>query len=62
VILVDARGLEADVLNGVKQGSGERIVFDLSSDAEKFSNVELISKVLTHARSLRLGSSPEKGA
>jgi hypothetical protein len=37
-------------------------VFDLSDDAGGISSGELISKVLTHAETLRLGARAEKGA
>jgi sulfate adenylyltransferase subunit 1 len=60
VVLIDADELDAEIRREV-EGRGERIVFDLSDNASPVSGSELISKVLTRARSLRLGAATEKG-
>jgi sulfate adenylyltransferase large subunit len=61
VIVANAHDLGDAAVNGIKQGNGERTVFDLSSDAEEISVGELVSKVLTLAQSLRLAPSTKKG-
>jgi sulfate adenylyltransferase subunit 1 len=61
VILADADGLDANIKQGMQQGKRERTVFDLSGDTEATSNSEVVSRVLTHAHSLRIVSSTEKG-
>jgi hypothetical protein len=61
VILADAAGLDADTKHKVQLGDAERRVFDLSGDKEEASGSELVSRVLTHAHSLRSVSSTEKG-
>jgi sulfate adenylyltransferase large subunit len=62
VILAGAEELDADVRRELQRGHTERTVFDLSDDAGGISSGELISKVLTHAETLRLGARAEKGA
>jgi sulfate adenylyltransferase subunit 1 len=59
-VLIDADELDAEIRHEVEE-HGERIVFDLSGNAERASGSELISKVLTRAHSLRLGAATEKG-
>ena len=61
VILADGNGLGADIKRGAQLGQHERAVFDLSRGTEQASSSELVSRVLTHAHSLRIISSSEKG-
>jgi sulfate adenylyltransferase subunit 1 len=60
VVLINADELDDEIRHEVEE-HGERIVFDLSGNAERASGSELISKVLTRAHSLRLGAATEKG-
>jgi hypothetical protein len=62
VILAGGEELDADVKRELQKGSRERTVFDLSNDAQAIPSGELLSKVLTHAETLRLGARAEKGA
>jgi hypothetical protein len=59
-VLIDADELDGEIRHEVEE-HGERIVFDLSGNAEHASGSELISKVLIRAQSLRLGAATEKG-
>jgi sulfate adenylyltransferase subunit 1 len=61
VILADGNRLGADIKRGAQQRQHERTVFDLSGDTEEASSSELVLRVLTHAHSLRIVSSTEKG-
>ena len=61
VILADAETLDADVKRALQQTSAERSVFDVSEGAQEISGSELVSRVLTFAQSLRLGTRTEKG-
>jgi sulfate adenylyltransferase subunit 1 len=61
VILVDAGALDAKLKQQLEDAHKERTLFDLSSDAERLSGDELISKILTQAHSLRLRSVTERG-
>ncbi len=60
VILVDADSLDAAIAHKIKQEHEERSVFDLSNGSEQNSGSELISRILTHAHSLRLESAGAK--
>jgi hypothetical protein len=62
VTLAGGEELDADVKRELQKGSRERTVFDLSNDAQAIPSGELLSKVLTHAETLRLGARAEKGA
>jgi hypothetical protein len=62
VILVGAEELDANVKRELQEGSRERTVFDLSNDTQAIPSGELVAKVLTHAKTLRLGARAEKGA
>jgi hypothetical protein len=60
VILADS-GISDDELSGDFEGAhNDRTMFDLSEDLDRLSSDELISKILTQAQSLRLGSATEK--
>jgi sulfate adenylyltransferase subunit 1 len=61
VILAGAETLDAEVRVELRQERADRTVFDVSSIADEVSSKELISRVLTNARSLRLGAHAEKG-
>jgi sulfate adenylyltransferase subunit 1 len=61
VVLVDSEILASEFKHAVQDAHKDQALFDLSLDAARLSNDELISKVLTHARSLRLRSATEKG-
>ena len=61
VILADS-GISDGELSGDFEGAhNDRTMFDLSEDLDRLSSDELISKILTQAQSLRLGSATEKG-
>jgi hypothetical protein len=62
VILAGGEELDADVKRQLQEGRGERTVFDLSNDAQAIPSGELVSRVLIHAETLRLGARAEKGA
>jgi hypothetical protein len=62
VILASAEELDADVKRELQEGRRERTVFDLSNDAQAIPSGELVSRVLNHAETLRLGARAEKGA
>jgi sulfate adenylyltransferase subunit 1 len=62
VILAGAEELDADVKRELQEGRRERTVFDLSNNAQAIPSGELVSRVLTHAQTLRLGSRVERGA
>ncbi len=61
VILADAGILDGELRRDVEEAHKDRTLFDLSGDLEQLSGDELLSKVVTHARSLRLGSLTERG-
>jgi sulfate adenylyltransferase subunit 1 len=61
VILADSEGLDSNVKRQLQEVRSERTVFYVSGDAEEISSGELISKVLAHAETLRLGARAEKG-
>ena len=61
VILASAEGLNADAKRELEEARAERTVFDVSEGPKEISNGELTSRVLTYARSLRLGVRAEKG-
>jgi hypothetical protein len=61
VILAGAETLDAEVMVKLQQERADRTVFDVSSIADEVASKELISRVLTNARSLRLGAHAEKG-
>jgi sulfate adenylyltransferase subunit 1 len=60
-VLADVDALDADTIRGLQHRLGELKVFDLSHHADELTNGELLDSVLTHARSLRIASSTEKG-
>ena len=61
VILADS-GISDGELSGDFEGAhNDRTMFDLSEDLDRLSSDDLISKILTQAQSLRLGSATEKG-
>jgi sulfate adenylyltransferase subunit 1 len=57
----DADGMDAGMKRVTQQRDVKWTVFDLSDDARGKSTSDLVSKVVTHAQSLRLPSSAEKG-
>ena len=61
VILVDTGVLDAKLKQQLEEAHKERPLFDLSNDAERISNNELISKTLAWAHSLRLRPRTERG-
>jgi sulfate adenylyltransferase subunit 1 len=61
VILASTDALDADVMQELQQSSTKRTVIDVSGDPKEISSTELITRVLTHAETLRLGTRREKG-
>ena len=61
VILVDTGVLDAKLKQQLEEAHKERPLFDLSNDAERTSNDELISKTLAWAHPLRLRPRTERG-
>jgi bifunctional enzyme CysN/CysC/sulfate adenylyltransferase subunit 1 len=60
LVLVDADELDSRFRRQFEDAHGEHPLFDFSGDVERLSNGELISKILTQAKSLRLRSATER--
>ncbi|HEY4907223.1 MAG TPA: sulfate adenylyltransferase subunit CysN [Candidatus Acidoferrum sp.] len=61
VVLAAADAMDTKIRREIQQERAERTVFDVSSGADELSSSELNLRVLTNARSLRLGTHAEKG-